>query len=139
MIVPGLTDSFVFEILQGIHQASDVYRLALYNEAANLDPTTEVYTTDGEVIGSKGYTPGGQNLKGYVVKKFGSISIMSFDNPVWQQATISARGALIYNVSKHNRAVVVLDFGVNIVGTNGQFLVTLPPATAEDAIIQVGY
>jgi len=44
---------------------------------------------------------------------------------------------LIYNASKANRAIAVLDFGADIASTNGDFTITLPAATAADALLRI--
>lgn len=137
MIAHGLVNSFMGEILQGIHTPSDVYRLALYTSSAIISPATTRYTTDGEVVAEGGYGAGGLTLTGYQVVQFGHIAILDFADPTWPKATIRARGALIYNFSKGNRAVVVLDFGKDITSTNGNFTVTLPPPTADAAVIAI--
>jgi hypothetical protein len=44
---------------------------------------------------------------------------------------------LIYNSSKANRAVAVLDFGADKTSTDGDFAVLLPTASATTAIIRI--
>lgn len=138
MIVPGIVDSFIFDMAQGVHQPNDAYMMALYVSAADLSPTTELYTPKGEVTGAKGYTPGGTRLTGRVAKRLGPITVITFADPTWPHSSIAARGALIYNKSRNNRALVVLDFGQDVRGTNGTFFVVMPAVDSPDAIIQLG-
>jgi len=137
MIIQGVADSFRLEILLGIHAPSDVYRMALYSSKAELSPATTVYTTDGEVIGSQGYDAGGQALSGYQAQLSNRVAYLDWADPLWPMATITARGALIYNASKQNRAVAVLDLGQDYTSTNGNFLVTLPEPTSLTALIRI--
>ena len=136
-ISAAVTNSYKQEILQGVHAAADVYKIALYTSAAALDATTTAYTATGEVSGT-GYTAGGQNLQGFTVGGSGGTAWLDFTtDPSWANATITARGALIYNSSKGNKAVAVLDFGADISSTNGTFQVTLPAAAAATALVRV--
>lgn len=126
MIAEGIAYSFLAEILQGIHQASDVYRIALYTGKAKLSPETKVYTAEGEFIGG-GYGAGGTPLLGYQVTQADGEAFLNWAPAIWPNVTIQARGALLYNYTRGNRAVGVLDFGKDVTSTNGDFKVTLPP------------
>src|SRR6266581_3256814 len=128
MIKQGLTNVFGFDVLKGVHTPQDVYRMALYSDAADLSAETSVYTTKAEVIG-QGYGAGGLTLTGYKAVLEGGTASITWNDPMWPNATISARGALIYNYSKHNRALVVLDLGKIFTSTNGDFKVFLPDGT----------
>lgn len=132
MIVPGTVNTFLLEILQGIHQPTDVYRLALYTKDADLSPDTEGYTTEGEVFG-QGYGAGGLTLSAFQAALEDRMASIDWADPTWPNATITARAGLIYNYSKGNRAVVVLDFGENVSSTNGSFMVTLP-----EPVVRIG-
>lgn len=120
--------------LRGEHQAGHTYKIALYTASANLGASTEAYTTSGEVSGD-GYTAGGKELEGITFGTAGTIAYMSADDPVWEDATISARGALIYNDTLSGKPVVtVLDFGETVSSTNAAFMVDFPPAGANALI-----
>lgn len=121
--------------LKGDHQMGDTYMIALYDASANLNVYTETYTTGGEVRG-QGYKPGGQRLEGILIDIDGVTAIMQWKtDPIWRNATINARGALIYNASKGNRALAVVDFTRDIVSTNGPWVFPMPPFTASTALI----
>jgi hypothetical protein len=137
MITQAITDSFILEILQGIHTPQDEYRMALYTADAILDRLTVVYTPVGEVIG-QGYGAGGLKLNGYTAQSQDGWAFLDWADPVWPFATITARGGLIYNFSKGNRAVAVLDLEKNFTSTNGNFIVTLPEPTPVTALIGIG-
>lgn len=129
----GWVNAVKRDFLRGVHQPEDVYKMALYHSASNLGQWTEFYETQGEVEG-KGYTAGGRALEGYKCELSGSVGIMGWEkNVVWPQATIQARGGLIYNASKDNRALMVVDFMEEVRSTNGKFLVPLPKVTTTTA------
>lgn len=140
MIIQSLTNSFRAEMLQAIHDLdTDVLKFALYTGSANLYPTTTVYTTVGEVVAS-GYTAGGVILTGVTIST-GTASTtqpavvyVDFDDVV-VSAALTARGALIYNSSKANRSVAVIDFGSDKTSTT-TFTVQMPPNTATAALLR---
>lgn len=137
-ISQDITTSYKSEILQGIHDAADTYKIALYTSAAALGSTTTAYSTTNEVTGT-GYTAGGIALSGFNVTTSGTTAILDFTtNPSWADASITARGALIYNSSKSNKSVYVLDFGSDITSTNGDFTVVFPTPDATNGLIRLG-
>jgi hypothetical protein len=138
MITAGLTNSFKEELLLGIHDFdTDVMKIALYTSAAVLDPTTLAYTSVGETSGV-GYTATGLVLTGVVVSRSNGVAYVTFSNPSWNAATFTTRGALIYNSSKSNRSVGVLNFGLDQTVLSQQFQIQFPPDNAENALIRIG-
>lgn len=132
-----MVTSFKAEILGGIQDLdTDVIKIALYTSAANLDATTTVYTTSNEVVGP-GYVAGGNTLASPTISISGTTAYVDFADTAWTTATITARGALIYNSSKSDRAIAVLDFGSDKTATSGTFTVQFPANTAADAIIRI--
>lgn len=137
MITAGLTNSFKEQLLLGVHDFStDVMKIALYTAAADLGPNTTQYTTAGEVSGT-GYSAPGQVLTGATVSLDQGVAFVSFDNPTWNAATFTTRGALIYNSSKSNKSVGVLNFGLDQTMLNQQFQIQLPTDNAENALIRI--
>ena len=137
-ILQAIATSFKAEILQGIHDSADTYKIALYTSASTLDATATAYTTTNEVSGV-GYTSGGQTLSGFSVTTSGTTAILDFTtDPSWENATITARGALIYNASKANKAVMVLDFGSDKSNSEGTFTIRLPLPDATNGLIRQG-
>lgn len=133
-IVQTQTTSFKKELYQGIHDLStDTIKMALYTSNANLGADTTVYTTTGEVVAS-GYTAGGNTLTGVAVSSSGYTAYVNWANTSWTSA-LTARCALIYNASKANRAIAVIDFGADKTSTT-TFLVTMPANTATTALIR---
>lgn len=137
-ITQAIPTSFKSEILGGTHSSADTYKIALYTSAATMGATTTVYSATNEVSGT-GYTAGGATLSGFSVTTSGTTAILDWTtDPSWASATITARGALIYNSSKTNKAVYVMDFGADITSTNGTFTVTLPTPDASNGLIRLG-
>lgn len=138
MITAGLVTSFKGEVLQGIHNLLvDTIKIALYTSSANLGPTTAVYTSSNEVSNSPAYTPGGQILLNPLVSFGNGTGYASFDDPIWYATTFSTRGALIYNASKSNRAIGVLNFGLDQVTLTQDFKIQFPAFHPETALIRI--
>ena len=137
MITPGLCYSYLGEVLAGIHQPGDEYRVALYTENATVSPSSKIYTPAGEVPTAGGYSAGGRILTGFSVFTSPTGAFADFADALWPNATITARGAMIYNASKGKRALLVLDFGSNISATAGSFSLIFPPPTAAEALIRL--
>jgi hypothetical protein len=109
------------------------YKIALYDANANLDASTTEYTTNSEVVGT-GYIAGGKALTVIPPAYSGSTAYISFDTVVWDPASFTCRGALIYNGTT-NAAVAVLNFGADKTAVN-TFTITFPTADASNAIIR---
>jgi len=132
MITQTVTNSFQAELLEGVHDFNtDTFKIALYLATADLDANTTVYVTGGETSGT-GYTAGGNVMTGISVN---AVAFVNFTNVSWNPAAFTARGALIYNSTKGNKAVAVLDFGSDKTATN-TFLVQMPANTATSALIR---
>ncbi len=102
-----LCSSFKQESWLAIHDLdTDVLKMALYTSAASLGEDTTVYTTTDEVVGT-GYTAGGVVLTNVQVLLSGTTAYCTFDNPAWPGSSFVARGGLIYNTSKADRAIEV--------------------------------
>lgn len=136
MITQTQTTSFKAELYEGIHNLLvDTIKIALYTAGADLGEATESYTADHEVTGT-GYAAGGVVLTGATVQASGNTAYVSFNDASWANASFTCRGALIYNASKANRSVAVLNFGADRTVTNKTFTVTFPANTATSAIIR---
>lgn len=139
MITAGLTNSFKEQLLLGVHDFStDVLKIALYTANADLGPTTLVYTSVDEVSGVA-YVATGQVLTGVTVALSQSLGVayVSFDNPTWVAATFTTRGALIYNSSKADKSIAVLNFGLDQTMLSQQFQIQLPTNDPERALIRI--
>ena len=133
-IIQGLCGAGKALFLRGV-PTTDLLKIALYTSQATLSSSTTAYTTSNEIVGT-GYAAGGMQLTGRVAGYSGNTGWLSFDNVYWQFATITARGALIYDSSQSNTAIAVLDFGADVSVTNATFKVTFPAASATTAVIR---
>lgn len=133
------TTSFKRELYEGVHNfLVDTFKIALYTSSANLGHDTTVYTTAGEVVGG-GYTAGGITLTGATISTGFDTAYITFNSPItWTNVAFTARGALIYNSSKGNKAVAVYDFGQDVnPGLTAVLNLVLPNNTANEALIRV--
>ena len=136
MIVQTQTTSFKAELYEGIHDLiDDTIKIALFNANADLTASTTAYSTNQEVTGT-GYTAGGNTLTGATVRSSGTTAYVSFDNTTWSSASFTCRGALIYNSSKANRSVAILNFGSDKIVANGTLTIEFPNNDVNSAIIR---
>jgi hypothetical protein len=133
-IVQGQTTSFKAELYQAVHNLlTDTLKIALYTGNASLDSTTTVYSSTNEVVAS-GYTAGGNTLTGVTINTSDYTAYVNFNNTSWTSA-LTARCALIYNASKGNKSIAVIDFGSDKTSTT-TFLITMPANTSTTALIR---
>ena len=136
-ITSGICISFRKEIMLGEHDLdTDAIKLALYTSAASLSDGTTAYTATNEVVGT-GYSAGGVTLTGIDVTTDSSVAVVSITDAVVSAATITARGALIYNSTNADKAIAVFDFGADKSSTAGDFTIQFPAAAAATAIIRI--
>lgn len=140
-ITQAMCTSFKVELLQGVHDftnsTGDTFKLALYTSSATLDATTTAYSSSNEVANSGTYSAGGGTLTNVTPTSTGTTAFTDFSDISFTSATITARGALIYNSSNSNKAVAVLDFGSDKTSTDGTFTIQFPTADASSAIIRI--
>ena len=133
--------SFKQELLEAVHNfknsGGSTFKLALYDNNASFDASTTAYTTTDEVSGT-GYTAGGGTLTRVDPSASGTTAFTDFADLTFSSATITARGALIYNdTAAGDPSVVVLDFGADKTSTAGDFTIVFPTADASNAIIRI--
>jgi len=134
--------SFKQELLTGTHDftasTGDTFKLALYDNNASFDASTTAYTASDEVGDSGTYSAGGGTLTNVTPTTSGTTALTDFDDLSFTSATITARGALIYNdTAAGDPSVVVLDFGSDKTSTSGTFTIVFPTADASNAIIRI--
>lgn len=140
-----LCTSFKQEILQAKHDftasTGHTFKLAMYDNSASFTAATTDYTVTNEISGT-GYTAGGGTLTNITPTTSGTTAFADFADLVFSTATITARGALIYNTttgggSGTTETVAVLDFGSDKSSTAGDFTIVFPAADASNAIVRV--
>lgn len=154
-ITQSMTTSFKAEILLAVHDfrstGGDTFKLAMYTSSATIDANTTAYTATNEASGTN-YTAGGGTLtNGGVTASNTSTSagtgFTTFSNLTFSNATVTARGALIYNTTPSangtanttltNAAVAALDFGADKTSAAGDFTIIFPTASNTAAIIRI--
>lgn len=137
-IEQGLTNSFKQNMLQaGQNIITDTLRMALYTGFSDIGATTTVYTSTNEVTGA-GYAAGGNQVTGATLNtdvETGTVYV-NFNNVSWPGANFIARGALIYNATRSNASVLVLDFGSDKSFSSVSNTVTMPVNTSTTALIR---
>jgi len=137
--------SFKQELLEGAHNfknsGGDTFKLAMYTNSASFNAATTAYTTSNEVSGT-GYSAGGETLTRVDPSTSGTTALTDFADLTFSTATVTARGALIYNTTTGSGSgttdtVVVLDFGSDKTSTAGDFTIQFPTADASNAIIRI--
>jgi hypothetical protein len=124
-IIQTQTTSFKAQLYQGIHDlTTDVIKIALYTASADLNEDTTVYSTTNEITNTGTYSAGGAQLTPITVSSSGYTAYVGFPNISWTGA-ITARCALIYNVTQGNKSIAVLDFGSDKTSTT-TFTITMP-------------
>jgi hypothetical protein len=145
-----MCSSFKQQLLEGVHDfrtsgsGGDTFKLALYDNSASFTAATTAYTATNEVSASGTYSAGGgalTNIAPSLPVSPGTTAITDFSDLSFTSATITARGALIYNTTPThtytNPTVVVLDFGADKTSTAGTFTIVFPTADASSAIIRI--
>ena len=139
-ITQAVCTSFKQELLVGTHNftasSGNTFKLALYTSSATLGASTTAYVSIGQSSGTN-YTAGGANLTSITPVATGTTAVCDFNDLTFGTATVTARGALIYNSSASNKSAVVLDFGADKTSTAGNFTVVFPSPTATGAIIRL--
>ena len=134
--------SFKKELLQGTHNftasSGNTFKLALYTNSASFTAATTAYTSANEVSNSGSYSAGGGTLTNVTPTSSGTTGLTDFADLAFTSATITARGALIYNdTAAGDPTVAVLDFGADKTSTTGTFTIQFPTADASNAIIRI--
>ena len=133
-IVQTQTTSFKKELYQAVHNLStNTLKIALYTGNANLNEDTTAYSATNEVVAT-GYTAGGNTLTGVSISSSGSTAYVNWANTSWT-AALTARCALIYNVTQGNKSIAVIDFGADKTSTT-TFTITMPSNTSTTALIR---
>lgn len=140
-----MATSFKQQLLEAVHDfrvtGGDTFKLALYTNSASFTAATTAYTATNEVAASGSYSAGGGTLTNANPTASGTTAFTDFADLTFTSATITARGALIYNTTPThtytNPVVVVLDFGSDRTSTAGDFTIVFPTADASNAIIRI--
>jgi|TARA_R110001583_G_scaffold190440_1_gene354711 hypothetical protein len=139
-ITQAMCTSFKTQLLTATHNFAtngNAFKLALYTSSATMGATTTAYSTSQEVSNSGSYSAGGGTLTKVAPTSSGTTGFTDFADLSFTTATITARGALIYNDTNSDKAVCVLDFGGDKSSSSGTFTIQFPAADASNAIIRI--
>lgn len=145
-LTQALTTSFKVELMRALHNfdnpAGNTFNLALFRATASIVGTFGAATTNYSQMGvdeasGTNYVAGGQALSSVTPTSSGTTAFTDFADEVFTNVTITASGALIYNVTSGNRSVAVLDFGGDKSATAADFTIIFPAAAASTAIIRL--
>ena len=151
-ITQAICTSFKVELMTATHDftasTGDSFKIALFTSSATLGAATTAYAapadpaadpTSTHEVSQTGtnYTAGGQALTNVTPTSSGTTAFVDFDDEVFSNVSLTARGALIYNDDKSDKAVIVLDFGEDKTATTGDFTIQFPAASASTAIIRI--
>jgi len=96
--------SFKVELMQAVHNftatTGNVFKLAMYDNSASFTAATTAYTATNEVTASGSYSAGGGALTNITPTSSGTTAFTDFADLSFTSATITAYGAMIYNVAK---------------------------------------
>ena len=139
-ITSTLTTSFKKELLEATHNFSasggNSFKLALYTSSASLGATTTAYSSTNEASGTN-YSATGAALTNIAPTSSGTTGFTDFSDLTFSNATVTARGCLIYNDTNSDKAVAAIDFGGDKTSTAGDFTIVFPAAAASTAIIRI--
>ena len=139
-ITQAMCTSFKKELLEGTHNfknsGGSTFKLALFTSSATLGAATTAYATTNEAIGTN-YTAGGLALTRVDPSSSGTTALTDFADLTFSTASVTANGAVIYNSSASDKAVIVLAFGGDKTSTAGDFTIQFPAADASNAIIRI--
>ena len=139
-ISQAMCTSFKKELLTATHNFAtngNAFKIALYTSSATMGATTTAYSTAQEIANSGSYAAGGGTLTKVAPASSGTTGFTDFADFSFTTATITARGALIYNDTNGDKAVCVLDFGGDKSSSSGTFTIQFPAADASNAIIRI--
>jgi hypothetical protein len=140
-----MATSFKQQLLEGAHDfraaGGDTFKLAMYDNNASFTAATTAFTASDEVANSGSYVSGGGDLTRVNPTTSGTTAFTDFADLSFTTATITARGAMIYNSTPThtftNPTVAILDFGADKTSTTGTFTIQFPTADASNAVIRI--
>lgn len=144
-LVQAVCTSFRVELMEAVHNLSvsgDTIKIALFRAQASIAGTFGAGTTNYSDMGADeatgtGYSAGGISLTNVTPTSSGTTAIADFADATFSTVTMTASGALLYNSSKSNKAVMVLDFGADKIAAASNLVVAFPTADASSAIIRL--
>jgi len=142
-ISTAMCNSFKKELLGGVHDLdTDILKVALIKNTPTgtyggvTTNYSDLTSNSDEAVGTN-YLAGGQVLDSAVITLSGNTAFVDFADELFSKLTISASGAMIYNVTQGNKAVAIFNFGGPVTSTNGDYTIVFPAADATNAVIRI--
>jgi hypothetical protein len=138
VIVSGFTDIALLAFKTGRYNYdTNVFKVAVYTSDSVLDPSITAYTTTGELSASgTGYTAGGYTLTNSsaaaIVGRALNLSWATYTTPNLTASDI--KGAVVYNTTVSNEAVLVIDFGNALTKAAQPLLIKFPDSVGDNAV-----
>lgn len=147
-VTQTLTTSFKVELLEGVHNftvgTGDTFKIALIGPTTSITGTYGAATVNYSDLGADeasgtGYVAGGATLTSVTPISGGTTAYTDFLDVSWATSpnSFTASGALIYNSSKGNKSVAVLNFGTDKTSTSVDFSIQFPVADSTTAIVRI--
>ena len=135
----AIPTSFKKDVLDGVHETGDTYKVAFYTDSATYGAATTAYSATNEVSGT-GYTAGGYTLDTRVSATSGTTAYLDWADETATTVTFSspAKCVVIYNdTAAGKNAVYVGNLASAVQPSAGTLVVTFPAADATNAIVRV--
>lgn len=136
MIVTAICEQAKLDMMNGVHQPGDDYRLALFTEQADLGPKTTKYSTKNEVSGP-GYIKGGFHLVNRRAILIDGVACLAFNDVKVERCSFEASGAMVYNASRNGAALATFEFDAIKRPSNGLFELEFPLPTPNSAFVVI--
>lgn len=120
--------------------STDTLKIALFNSSLDLETNRDVYAQYSDVsadeISGTGYTVGGVALSNVAVSldTANHLVKLTADDPAWENATITAHYAIIYDVTAGNLLVGFVDFGQDESTSNIEFKIDFGGIPIRDTL-----
>lgn len=142
----AICTSFKVELMTATHNftltTGNAFNLALFRATASIAGTFGAATTNYSDMGvdeasGTNYVAGGSVLTNVTPIASGTTAFTDFADLTFSTVTITTSGALIYNDTNSNRAVMVLSFGSDKTATAGNMTIQFPTADSSSAILRL--
>ena len=133
--------SFKVELMTATHnftnRTGNTFNIAMYDNSASFTAATTAYTASNEVTGTA-YVAKGNTLVNVTPTSTSTPAFTDCGDSTWSSATITARGAMIFNdTASGDPSVVILDFGSDKSSSSGDFTIVFPTGDSTSAIIRI--
>ena len=109
----------------GVNFSTDTFKVALLGAGYQYNAANTTWAdVSAQEVSGQGYVAGGQALAGQAVAN----GVFTANSVVWQNSTLSANYAVIYDVTEGNKLVALIDLGDAKSSSNSDFTITWSPS-----------